>query len=218
MQILRSRTDPSPHKFNVKQISQTPRANQNHHHIPKNKLTDGYRKRLSGSRAIKQNVKLFPGTSVRHLDRFDAPGLEKYCLDGRQIRLYKPYTSLQAMFVGVLNGATCMRAVNRSTMVSARRACRDGFTNKNIIKPKPPGTHQARQAQQQCDRFVHHYQQQTSATCRHATSLPQLENQNSTTTPGNNTLQMQIANAQATKRRSTNNTWKLQPKLRTTQT
>ena len=42
-------------------FSQTPRANQNHQHISKNKLTSGYRKRLSGSRAIKQDVIFFPG-------------------------------------------------------------------------------------------------------------------------------------------------------------
>ena len=41
-------------------FSQTPRANHNHQHISKNKLTSGYRKRLSGSRAIKQNVKKIP--------------------------------------------------------------------------------------------------------------------------------------------------------------
>ena len=41
-------------------FSQTSRANPNHHHISKNKLTGGYRKRLSGSRAIRQNVKFFP--------------------------------------------------------------------------------------------------------------------------------------------------------------
>ena len=42
-------------------FSQTPRANQNHHHISKNKLTSGYRTRSSRSRAIKQNVNFFPG-------------------------------------------------------------------------------------------------------------------------------------------------------------
>ena len=36
--------------------SQTPRANHNHQYISKSKLTGGYRKRSSGSRAIKQNV------------------------------------------------------------------------------------------------------------------------------------------------------------------
>ena len=41
-------------------FSQTPRANHNHQHISKNKLTGGYRKRSSGSRAIKQNVDFFP--------------------------------------------------------------------------------------------------------------------------------------------------------------
>ena len=41
-------------------FSQTPRPNQNVKHIPKNKLTGGYRKRLSGFRAAKQNVEFFP--------------------------------------------------------------------------------------------------------------------------------------------------------------
>ena len=54
-------------------FSQASRPFQNVKHISKNKLTGGYRKRSSGPRAIKQNVKFFPGFPVRHLDRFDAP-------------------------------------------------------------------------------------------------------------------------------------------------
>ena len=34
---------------------------------------------------------LFPGFPARHLDRFDAPGEEQYCLG--QNRLYKPHES-----------------------------------------------------------------------------------------------------------------------------
>ena len=33
----------------------------------------------------------FPGLPVSHLGRFDALGLEEYCLDGRANRLYKPH-------------------------------------------------------------------------------------------------------------------------------
>ena len=41
-------------------FSWTKRAICHHKHIMKNKLTGGYRKRLSGSRAINENVKIFP--------------------------------------------------------------------------------------------------------------------------------------------------------------
>ena len=50
----------APKNLTLNKFSQTPRRNQNHQRISKNKLTSGYRKRLSGSRAIKQNVKCFP--------------------------------------------------------------------------------------------------------------------------------------------------------------
>ena len=41
-------------------FSGTPRPNHNHQHMPLYKLTGGYRKRLSGFRAMKQNAKFFP--------------------------------------------------------------------------------------------------------------------------------------------------------------
>ena len=88
-----------------KKFSWNSGAIRRHKHIMKNKLTGGYRKRLSGSRAINGNVIFFPDFlfvtgsasrprlknrfaltvrqnrlykpfSVRHLDCFDAPGLE----------------------------------------------------------------------------------------------------------------------------------------------
>ena len=62
-------------------FSKTPRANQNHQHISKNKLTGGYRKRLSGFRAGSQNVTKMPENSVHH---FLAPRTHRreYFLDG----------------------------------------------------------------------------------------------------------------------------------------
>ena len=44
----------------LNKFSQTPRPNQNHKHISKNKLTSGYRKRPLESRTVKQNVEFFP--------------------------------------------------------------------------------------------------------------------------------------------------------------
>ena len=45
-------------------FSWTPGVNCQHQHITKNKLTGGYRKRLSGSREIHENAKLFPENPV----------------------------------------------------------------------------------------------------------------------------------------------------------
>ena len=59
--------------------------------------------------------------------------------------------------------STCMRAVNRSTMVSARRACRDGFTKQKTTSQNILSIHQALQAQQLHDRFGHDYQHQKNA-------------------------------------------------------
>ena len=91
MQILRSRTDLGRRKFDVKQMfPDTAPQPQPPTHIKEQ--TDG---RISQtivkiqSREAKREI--LPGMFVRHLGRFDAPGLEKYCLDGRHIRLYKPH-------------------------------------------------------------------------------------------------------------------------------
>ncbi len=60
MQMLRSPTALGGRKFDTKQISQTPRPNQNIKHISKNKLTGGYRKRFLGSRDIADKPNCFP--------------------------------------------------------------------------------------------------------------------------------------------------------------
>ena len=66
-----------------------PRPNQKHQHISKLKLTDGYRKRLSESRAVNQNVRNFPDLSVQLFSSLASSPL-KYYLDGRILnRLYK---------------------------------------------------------------------------------------------------------------------------------
>ena len=77
-------------KFDVKQIfPDTARQPKVPAHIKEQ--TDGRISqtifRIQSNQAKRE---MFPGFSVRHLDRFDAPGLEKHCLDGRHIRLYKP--------------------------------------------------------------------------------------------------------------------------------
>ena len=61
----------------------------------KDKLKGGYRKRLSGSRAINENVKLFLDFFVRHRIGFEAPAEEQICFDGKQNRLYKPFSVRQ---------------------------------------------------------------------------------------------------------------------------
>ena len=53
--------------FASKNCSGTPRPNQNHQHISLNKLTGGYRKRLSGFRAASQNVTKMPQNSVHRI-------------------------------------------------------------------------------------------------------------------------------------------------------
>ena len=81
MQISRPRTDLGPHKFDVKQIfPDTVRQPRPPAHIKEQ--TDGRISqtifRIQSNQAKRE---MFPGFPVRHLDRFDAPGLEKYCLD-----------------------------------------------------------------------------------------------------------------------------------------
>ena len=91
MHVLRSQTDLGLQKCGVKQIfpdtARQPRPPTNN-----KEQTDG---RISQTifriQSNQAKRKMFPGFSVRHLDRFNAPGLEKYCLDGTANRLYKPY-------------------------------------------------------------------------------------------------------------------------------
>ena len=95
MQFLRPRTDLNAHKFDVKQIfPDTARQPQAPAHIKEQ--TDGRISqtifRIQSNQAKRE---IFPGFSVRHLDRFDAPGLEEYCLDGRANRLYKPHAAIE---------------------------------------------------------------------------------------------------------------------------
>ena len=95
MRILRSRTDLGLQKSGVKQIfPDTARQPQAPAHIKEQ--TDG---RISQTifriQSNQAKRKMFPGFPVRHLDRFDAPGLEKYCLDGKANRLYKPRAAIE---------------------------------------------------------------------------------------------------------------------------
>ena len=62
---------------------------------------------------------MFPGCSVRNLDRFDAPGLEEYCLDGRANRLYKPFS---------------VRHLDRFDAPGLEKSCLDGRANR-LYKP-----------------------------------------------------------------------------------
>ena len=95
MQFLRSRTDLDRRKFDVKQIfPDTARQPKPPANIKEQ--TDG---RISQTifRIQSNQAKryFFPEFSVSHLDRFDAPGLEKYCLDGKQNRLYKQHAAIE---------------------------------------------------------------------------------------------------------------------------
>ena len=71
-------------------FSGAPGGYQKHQHISKNKLTGGYRKRLSGSRAVITNVEFFPGFLFVKLTASTPPGLEECCLTERQNHLDKP--------------------------------------------------------------------------------------------------------------------------------
>ena len=73
-------------------LSWASRTIRHHEHIMKNKLTGGYRKRLSGSRAINENVKSFPEFLVV-TGAASTPRLKKrVAWTVRQNRLYKPHT------------------------------------------------------------------------------------------------------------------------------
>ena len=95
MHFLRSRTDLGLHKFDVKQIfPDTARQPQPPAHIKEQ--TDGrISQTILRTQSNQAKRDFFPGFPVRHLDRFDAPGLEKYCLDGRANRLYKPRAAIE---------------------------------------------------------------------------------------------------------------------------
>ena len=71
-------------------FSWTKRAICKHKHIMKNTLTSGYRKRLSGSRAINENVKTLPGF-LFVTGSASRPGLKNnIAWTEEQKRLYKP--------------------------------------------------------------------------------------------------------------------------------
>ena len=72
-------------------FSWTKRAICKHKHIMKNKLTSGYRKRLSGSRADKQNVKNFPDFRLSNFHALTVRPLQYYLDGGILNRLYKSY-------------------------------------------------------------------------------------------------------------------------------
>ena len=89
MQILRSQTDLSAKKSGMKQIvPDTARQPQPPAHI-KEQTDERISQTIVRIQSNQAKRDLFPGFSVSHLDRFDAPGLEEYCLDGRANRLYK---------------------------------------------------------------------------------------------------------------------------------
>ena len=76
MQILRSRTDLDPKKSGMNQIfPDTVRQPKPPTHIKKQ--TDGrISQTIVGIQSNQAKRKIFPGFSVNHVDRFDAPGLE----------------------------------------------------------------------------------------------------------------------------------------------
>ena len=71
-------------------FSWTKRAICKHQHIMNNKLTSGYRKRLSESRADKQNVKKFPDFLFVILVASTPRAERSIAWTEKQIRLYKP--------------------------------------------------------------------------------------------------------------------------------
>ena len=93
MQIPQSRTDLDPRKFDVKQIfPDTARQPQPPVHI-KEQTDERISQTIARIQSNQAKREFFPGFSVRHLDRFDAPAEEQYCL--RQNRLYKPHTAIE---------------------------------------------------------------------------------------------------------------------------
>ena len=88
-------------------FSQTPRLSQNVKHISKNKVTGGNRKRLSRSRAEKQNVEFFP----EFLFVTDPPST--------------PRAQNNLALDGTVSTSHVDTRGKPSTMVSARWACRD---------------------------------------------------------------------------------------------
>ena len=93
MQILRSRTDLSLKKYGMNQIfPDTARQPKPPAHI-KEQTDERISQTIVKIQSSQAKRRIFPGFSVRHFDRFDAPAEEQYCL--RQNRLYKPHTAIQ---------------------------------------------------------------------------------------------------------------------------
>ena len=91
MQVLRSRTDLGVHKFDVKQMSlDTARQPKPPAHT-KEQTDERISQTIVRIQSNQAKREMFPEIYVRHLGCFDAPGREKYCLDGTPIRLYKPH-------------------------------------------------------------------------------------------------------------------------------
>ena len=78
--------------LNSKNFSGTPQPNHNHQHMPLNKLTGGYGKRLSGFRAGSKNVTKMPENYVHRIFASRPHRLQYYLDGGNRNRLYKSYT------------------------------------------------------------------------------------------------------------------------------
>ena len=81
----------NPTNSTSNKFSGAPRGNQNHQRISKNKLTDGYRNRLSRSRAVVTNVEFFPDFLFVVSTASTPPVKKSIAWTERQNRLYKPH-------------------------------------------------------------------------------------------------------------------------------
>ena len=93
MQKLRPRTDLDATNFDMKQIfPDTARQPQPPAHI-KEQTDERISQTIVRMQSNEAKREFFPGFSVRHIGRFDAPAEEQYCLG--QNRLYKPHTAIE---------------------------------------------------------------------------------------------------------------------------
>ena len=94
MQIPHSRTDLDPRKFDVKQIFPDTARQPQPPHIKEQ--TDGrISQTIVGIQSNQAKREFFPGFSVRHLARFDAPAEKSIAWTGKQNRLYKPHAATE---------------------------------------------------------------------------------------------------------------------------
>ena len=95
MQIPHSRTDLGVKKSDTKQIFPDTAPQPKPPANIKEQTDERISQTIFSIPSNQAKRDFFPGFPVRHLDRFDAPAGEQYCLDGRQIRLYKPRAAIE---------------------------------------------------------------------------------------------------------------------------